>query len=108
MKFIKSADDFRQIYRKNTRIEGKFFALLVSLSLPKAESTIGVVASKKIGKAVVRNRVKRRVKSFLRENWQIIPERCALVIISLETAGAASWQEITEDLANLINRIDHR
>ena len=62
----------------------------------------GFVASRAVGKAVVRNRVRRRLQEAVRslrldEGWDI-------VIIARRTAAAADYHELRESLAALLER----
>ncbi len=66
--------------------------------IPEDLFAVGIVVSKKVGNAVIRNRVKRRVRAFMRENVHQHPANQKLVIIAKPDAGVASWQEITSDL----------
>lgn len=56
---------------------------------------VGIVVSKKVGNAVVRNRVRRRLREALRAllNERTSPVSCDLVIVTRpEAAGADYWQ----------------
>ena len=102
MKFITSIREYREVYSDNNKIYGNLFIYLKK-KIPKDLFAVGIVVSKKVGNAVIRNRVKRRVRAFLRENAHQHPANLKLVIIAKPDAGEASWQEITSDL-NLIWR----
>ena len=100
MRFITSIREYREVYSNNNKIYGILFIYLKK-KIPEDLFAVGIVVSKKVGNAVIRNRVKRRVRAFLRENAHQHPANLKLVIIAKPDAGEASWQEITSDL-NLI------
>jgi ribonuclease P protein component len=65
---------------------------------------VGFVVSRAVGGAVVRNRVKRRLRAAMAE--QIVPlsqrERggsCDIVVRATAAAGAASFEDLRSDLA---------
>jgi len=62
---LKKKKQFAYIYRKGKRITNKFLTLFV---IPSKFSSykIGYSVSKKIGKATVRNKIKRRLKEIVR------------------------------------------
>lgn len=102
MRFITSSKEYREIYSENTRISGVFFDFLNKKILDD-EFSVGIVVSKKVGNAVIRNRVKRRVKAFLRENKTKHPLQLKLLIIAKPSAGKANWQDIISDLNTIWN-----
>ncbi|MGE5577130.1 MAG: ribonuclease P protein component [Syntrophothermus sp.] len=60
---LKRPDDFRRVYAHGTSYVHKVIVLYV-LPSGKGLSRIGLVVSKKIGKAVVRNKIKRRLRAI--------------------------------------------
>jgi ribonuclease P protein component len=67
---------------------------------------VGITVSKKIGKAVVRNKVKRRIKAFLRDNsLSGITSYLLLNIIALPAVVKVGWTEICRDLEVCVNRL---
>ena len=61
-------------------------------------SRFGLVVSKKVGNAVVRNRIRRRVKEVFRQNKAWFPDGQDIVIIAKKRAAEATLQEIRRDL----------
>jgi len=105
MRKIISSREYRKVYDKNYRISGALFIFLIQQNEPeefeKPECAVGIVASKKVGNAVVRNKVKRRVRAFLRENEDLLPASNRVVIIAKHRAGIAFWNEYQKDLTKL-------
>lgn len=66
--------DFREVYKKNKKIYSKSFLLLVHFPKQSAPNPIiGVVASKKVGNAVQRNKAKRRIRAILSQSLANLP-----------------------------------
>ncbi len=65
------------------------------------EVRVGIVVSKKVGKAVVRNRVKRRVREIVRKSHLPPAE---LMIIARPEAAEASYAELARDFYELLKK----
>ncbi len=63
------------------------------ISVP--EVRVGIVVSKKVGKAVVRNKVKRRLRELVRRTHLPPAE---LMIVARPEAAEASFDELARDL----------
>ncbi|WP_430591818.1 ribonuclease P protein component [Humidisolicoccus flavus] len=62
---VKAGEDFRRITRTGRRVRTPF--AIVSIATPgTSESRFGFVVSKKVGNAVVRNRLRRRLSEIVR------------------------------------------
>ena len=94
---------FREAYDQNRKFVGRFMVMWLR-SAPDTALRLGVVSSRKVGPAVVRNRARRR----LREAWRRLrPELCGdvdVVIAARATLPAASWEALNADLRGLAGR----
>ena len=66
---------------------------------------MGFVVSKAVGNAVVRNRVKRRLRHLTREHVTTLPGRCVLVVRALPAAASATSAELRSDLDRCLERV---
>ena len=57
--------EFQQAFEKGTRVHGRFFTMLL-LPSRRPLARLGIVASKKLGGAVERNRAKRLIREVFR------------------------------------------
>ncbi len=69
---------------------------------------VGFVVSRAVGNAVVRNRVKRRLRHLARERVSSLPGSCVLVVRALPAAGSAPHHLLAEDLAHCLDRLTVR
>lgn len=56
--------DFEEIYSKTRWLHREFLALKY---IDREENEIGIIASKKLGNAVIRNRIRRRIKEIAKK-----------------------------------------
>jgi ribonuclease P protein component len=98
---LKARKDFVSVYRK-----GRAWAnqLLVLRALPRnlPHYRCGFVVSKRVGKAVVRNRLKRRLKEGLRP--LTVQPGWDLILLARPPAATASYHELREAIVNLLSR----
>lgn len=69
-----------------------------------APGQVGLVVSKAVGNAVVRNRVKRRLRHLARDHVATIPDDALIVIRALRESASASYQELGTDLDRCLTR----
>ncbi|WP_117238513.1 ribonuclease P protein component [Thermus sediminis] len=69
--------------------------------LPAPEVRVGIVVSKKVGKAVVRNKVKRRLREILRRLH--LPKAHLLLVASPE-AREATYAELFQDVVRALKK----
>ncbi len=98
---LRARKDFVAVYR-----HGRAWAdrLLVLRARPNAlpDTRCGFVVSKRVGKAAVRNRLKRR----LREGFRPLTALAGwdLVFLARPPAAQASYHDLREAIANLLSR----
>ena len=97
MRFIKKRKEYLDIYSKNKKIETDYFILKWK---PELLFAVGITITKKVGNAVKRNLLKRRIKSFLflDSSCTFKDIEAAVVVIAKIKATAANFNEICRDL----------
>lgn len=66
---------------------------------------VGFVVSKAVGGAVVRNRVKRRLRHAVRERLHEVPGGSILVVRANPAAARASYGELDRELARCLRKL---
>jgi ribonuclease P protein component len=65
---------------------------------------VGVTVSGKVGNSVIRNRIKRWVREYVRRHMEGLPAGSDLVILARNSAGVASHPAVDQDLRTLLAR----
>jgi ribonuclease P protein component len=104
---IRKKKDFLHLYKKGTRYRGKYF-LLIYLSNEFAYSRVAVVASKKLGNAVQRNRIKRRFRTLFRRNKTLLQKPLDLIIIPQREIHDADWKILEKSYMAVLKSMNQR
>ena len=69
---------------------------------------VGFIVSRAVGSAVVRNRVKRRLRELMRRRVASLPGGCLLVLRAYPAAASARQEDLAVDLDLVIGRLLRR
>jgi ribonuclease P protein component len=102
---LRSPRDFRRAHLHGRRASGTLVTLtsLRQVGEP-ASARVGVVAGKRVGGAVVRNRVKRRLREVLRRELPGIPAGWDLVCGAKPAAATATSAALAAEVRGLLAR----
>ena len=105
---LTAGEDFRHALRRGRRAGTPTLVVHLLPSDPSTESTapvrVGFAVSRAVGPAVVRNRVKRRLRHLVRERLGGLPPGAMLVVRALPPAAAASYADLGSDLDRGLRR----
>lgn len=94
--------EFNTVYRMGCKKNTPHFLLLVSEN-NNSQSRLGITVSRKIGNAVVRNRVKRSIREFFRINRFRFDIPVDLSVIAKRGAGQVKTRDIWLELEKLFS-----
>lgn len=98
---IRRRRDFQQVYAEGARASGRYLTLIVRRN-DLGVSRLGIVATKKLGGAVRRNRAKRLIREVFR---RAKPEvGLDIVVVLRPEAVTASLAELDRDYRNVLRR----
>ncbi|HAA08306.1 MAG: ribonuclease P protein component [Syntrophomonadaceae bacterium] len=100
---ITSAQEYNNIYRFGKKIPGRFMVLYY-LRNNLGYNRYGFVTSAKVGKAVVRNRIKRQLREMVRQMNPSIKPGYDLVLVVRHHAGSADYQQLEKDLRMVLKK----
>lgn len=101
-KIIKKSQDYSEIISTGKKYKNKYFSLYYKES---KITLFGITVPKKVGKAVLRNKLKRRVKNIISKNEKYIQPNYNYVIIIKEPSQELSYEELTTKLLELIKKV---
>ena len=81
-----------------------FLVFIQSQPDPLASPRLGVTVSRKIGTAVIRNRVKRLVREVFRRCQMFFPRGVDVVFVAKRSAAGVGYEEVKEELVALCKR----
>lgn len=97
--------------RHGRRSAAAHFVVLVAASPAETRGKrprLGLTVGRRVGNAVVRNRVKRRVREWFRASRSGLAPSADLVVIGRRGAGALSGREVAEALDRLVEGSEQR
>ncbi len=99
--------EYLAVYREGYRVFAPCFVLYFRENGRKF-SRLGIAASRKVGRPVVRNRIRRRLReSFRRNKRGILP--CSDVVVNVRRrAAAATFQELQGEFLRVVSRWKRR
>jgi ribonuclease P protein component len=95
---------FDEVYRAGKRLSSTHFTVFVR-SNELALSRFGFSIKKALGGAVVRNRIRRRVREIVRCHRQEIPAGWDIVIHPKSTVRKAPFAALTEELVRVLGKL---
>ena len=100
---MKRNTQFSYVFKKGEVFKSKGLMIVVA---PKKyrNAKIGLVVTKKIGKSVVRNHVKRLIRESLREHLSLISPALDLIIVARQGVESATYQEINKTILELLKK----
>lgn len=101
---VRNSRDYRRVGRSGVRRVSRHFVLLVAPRFqgePGDPARLGITASRRVGPAVERNRVKRRIRECFRRNRSLFPAESDVVVIARAGSPALSGTEVQREILEL-------
>lgn len=95
---------FSRLYSKGKSHADRCVAIYYMKNYKEHTTRIGITVSKSRGKAVIRNRIKRRIREALRSLHPLMKEGYLIVVVARQASVTASYAEITESLYSLLKK----
>lgn len=105
-KGLKKDSDFRKVYKHGKSFANKYLVIYI-LKNKSDYSRVGISVSKKVGKAITRNRVRRLIKEAYRLNIdEKIKPGYDIVFIARVSSKDVTFKDIDKSIKNLVKRTD--
>jgi ribonuclease P protein component len=107
---LRRRKEFEIIRTQGKKAVWHSFILQIMLTEPTISSIrrLGVIASKRVGNAINRNRAKRILREIFRLNQEVLPPCCDVVLIARKKIFNHSFQELQKDYRSLCKRMRKR
>ncbi len=93
---------FQRLYRTSGQANG--YLVLYARKNRTASNRVGITVSKKLGKAHVRNRVRRRLREVYRLNEELFTPGWDIVVVARSRAVKASFGQLTQAYLSLAEK----
>lgn len=99
---IRGSADFAQTIRRGARAGRSTLVVHVRLGQRPDGLRVGFVVSRAVGPAVVRNKVRRRLRGLVMERLETMPAGADVVVRALAPAAGADYTALGADLAGAL------
>ena len=110
MKFtvsIKNNFEFHRLYSKG-KSTGSSLLVIYFRRTKRKTNRLGITISKKLGKAVIRNKIRRRIREIYRTNEDKLVPGLDLVLVARKGSVEATYWDLEADFLRLTGRLGLR
>lgn len=101
IEIIKSSEEYTEIINTSKSKKSKYFSIYYRKN--SNSNRYGITVPKKTGTAVIRNKIKRRIKNIIDNNKKIVHNGYDYVIIIKKGILELTYEEIEKELLKLIS-----
>ncbi len=102
-RLLRSAD-FRRVYQQGAKISGPYFVAFCVREAAESGARIGLTLPRALGKAVLRNRIKRRIREAIRLQIEQLSPQWSIVINPRRTVAEAPFVQLQREMERLFQR----
>jgi ribonuclease P protein component len=99
---LRRRHEFQHVFDSGRRVHGRFVTVIAAPGAGRA-TRLGIVASRKLGGAVVRNRAKRLIREAFR-NSTLSGSPVDLIVIPKAPAAGAAFADLLSDFHSVLRR----
>lgn len=100
---LKKRYQFNYVYKSGEHFSGEHIVLYVVSSKTK-NIKVGLAVTRKIGHAVVRNRVRRRLREIIKKQVPNLKQNYNIIVVARENVINASFEKLTNEFIKLIKK----
>ena len=102
---LKENHEFRRLYHRGTSSAGRHLVLYCRKNR-LCRNRLGLVSSKKLGHAVVRNRCRRRLREVYRLEKPQLKTGYDIILVARSRTATAPWPELQKQFRRLCRKVD--
>ena len=103
-RLLKGAE-YRKVYQEGRKFVSSLFAVFYRLAPLDGTARVGWSTPRALGKAVVRNRIKRRLREAVRLELSRLPPGWEVVFHPRRSAGEADFSILRNEVARFFDRL---
>lgn len=101
---LRKRSEYLLVQNRGKRSKGRHLVVL-ALDTGGLNARLGITVSKRVGNAVVRNRVRRRLRELFRKGEVTLPASSDVVVVAYPSSAEASSVVLREDLRRCLERV---
>lgn len=103
METIKKNIDFKKVYN-HKKSKANAFLVIYKMKNDYDYSRLGISVSKKVGNAIIRNKIRRRLKEIFRLNEHKIKQRYDIIVIVRVRAKNITYWDLEKNFTYLLQK----
>lgn len=100
---LRRTAEFARVYDTGRKVHGAYLVCFVRCT-GTAAARVGITVGRKVGNAVTRNRVRRRLRAWVRSRYDRLPAGLEVVVVARAAAAGADTAALRADLENCLDR----
>ena len=100
---LRKRREFEECYSSGVRVSGRHIQVFL-LADSAGRARLGISVPRRVGSAVTRNRVRRRLREIFRRTRPLLPLPARLVVNARPSSAAAAFAELLEDYRSTVTR----
>ena len=102
---LRLSSEFLAVRSKGETLQGRYLRITVLRFAENEGARLGVITSRRVGGAVLRNRMRRRVRELFRAMRSEFPRDLWIVVVAKQGSAEAGFAELREEWLRLVRRI---
>jgi ribonuclease P protein component len=100
---LKKRYQFNYVYKSGEHFSGEHMVLYVASSKTK-NIKVGLAVTKKVGHAVVRNKVRRRLREIIKTQVPNLKQNNNIIVVARDNITEASFEKLSNEFLKLIKK----
>lgn len=100
---LKKRYQFNYVYKSGEHFSGEHIVLYVASSKTK-NIKVGLAVTKKVGHAVVRNKVRRRLREIIKKQVPNLKQNNNIIVVARDNITEASFEKLSNEFLKLIKK----
>jgi ribonuclease P protein component len=104
---LRQRAEFLRVQDGGKKLKGRHL-MVIALAGRTQSARLGITVSRRVGNAVIRNRVRRRIREIVRAQSVLLPQGWDVVVVAFPEAARATFAALNEELTWLLTRTRDR